>query len=304
MIHAIARLAVGRKGFVLLSSFAVRIEAEIIVFSRQQEGKMIEKFTINKLANTRDLGGIKTADGRTIACKRLIRSGMLSSLSPEDVEVLKSLEVHTIVDFRDDKEVEEKPDVEIEGIENIHIPVLPGPTEGLSHDSKSDESLTERLDRAMVSEDAAIALMQGLYRALVTSPQARERYGRFIDLLLDNESGAVLYHCTVGKDRVGVGTALVLLALGVDQETVLDNYMETTRIMEPVADRMLEGIPEQVRTDTFVAAFKATFAARPEYLGAALEEIEKEFDSLDEFLEKAIGVTEEKRSKLRDLYLE
>ena len=265
---------------------------------------MIEKFTINKLANTRDLGGIKTADGRTIARKRLIRSGMLSSLSPEDIETLKSLEVHTIVDFRDDKEVEEKPDVEVEGIENIHIPVLPGPTEGLSHDSKSDESLTERLDRAMVSEDAAIALMQGLYRALVTSPQARERYGRFIDLLLDNESGAVLYHCTVGKDRVGVGTALILLALGVDRETILDNYMETTRIMEPVAERMLEGIPEQVRTDTFVAAFKATFAARPEYLGAALEEIEKEFDSLDEFLEKAIGVTEEKRSKLRDLYLE
>ena len=61
--------------------------------------------------NTRDLGGLKTTDGRTVRSGRLLRSGSLGQLTESDIQLLQSIPLRTVVDFRTDREISEKPDL-------------------------------------------------------------------------------------------------------------------------------------------------------------------------------------------------
>ena len=91
---------------------------------------------------------------------------------------------------------------------------------------KSEEDMMKLLVQQMsTSEKAAEEYMAGLYRNLVMDPFSRQQYRKFFGILLDQKEGAVLWHCSAGKDRVGVGTALLLSALGIPRETILADYM-------------------------------------------------------------------------------
>ena len=74
--------------------------------------------------NTRDLGGMKTSDGRVIKENTLIRSGVLKKLSNEDIELLKSHNLHTVIDFRSEEEFIHRPDVRIDGVTYLNFPAL------------------------------------------------------------------------------------------------------------------------------------------------------------------------------------
>ena len=50
--------------------------------------------------NFRDVGGYRTADGRTVRWNTLYRSGSLGSLKPEGMTRLQSLNVRAIIDLR------------------------------------------------------------------------------------------------------------------------------------------------------------------------------------------------------------
>jgi hypothetical protein len=73
---------------------------------------------------------------------------------------------------------------------------------------------------------------------------ARTQYKKFFELLLAQNSGALLYHCSAGKDRTGVATALLLSALGVDRETVIKDYLLSAHY---VADKYYPVVPYVVK---------------------------------------------------------
>ena len=168
--------------------------------------------------NARDLGGIETANGRRIKPNRLIRSGMLARLTDEDVEYLKSAGLKTIVDFRTSAERVQKPDRQIDNVEYIVCPMLEDKTEGITRDKpeSEDEEAQRTLKmahRLMATDPDGVRQMRSLYPILVTLDHSIEHYRKFFEILLNHEDGALLYHCTMGKDRVGTATALLLTAL-------------------------------------------------------------------------------------------
>ena len=63
-----------------------------------------------KLINARDIGGLKTTDGKKIVKGRLFRSGRLSDLPKNTVEKIKRLNVRTVLDLRTNAEVGDQPD--------------------------------------------------------------------------------------------------------------------------------------------------------------------------------------------------
>ena len=58
--------------------------------------------------NFRDLGGYRCSDGRHIRSGRIFRSDHLGNLTPEDQQLLRQLNVKTVIDLRRERERAEK----------------------------------------------------------------------------------------------------------------------------------------------------------------------------------------------------
>ena len=255
-----------------------------------------------KLNKTRDLGGIAATDGKKIACGRLIRSGRLGIGSEEDIRKIGDL-VSAVVDFRSDNEISETPDPEIKGVESFHIPIIEDLAAGVSRDQKSDEEAFMMLAN---DPDGALKYMCKTYEGFVTSESALEGYRRFVDLLLEGKEKAILWHCTAGKDRAGFATVIVLEMLGVDRETIIQNYLKTNDFIENDINRMVGMFFKMTGSGDKGTenALRYMFSARREYLEAAFDCIEHKYGDFKGFLIEGLGLSEEDIARMRDMYLE
>lgn len=242
----------------------------------------------DKLHNTRDLGGMKTGDGRFIREHLLFRSGNLSDLSPNDVEAL-SKTIHTVVDLRSDREREQKPDLVIPGAQNIHIPIVESFTEGITREKESDMNLFRRF---IFKPDEAKDFMIGMYRAF-TADGAVRQYGRFMQLLPDE--APVLWHCTAGKDRAGIASVIIEEALGVEREDIIEDYLKTNEYVKKEIESLTEFVKRQAETDHDLPteALRYLFGVEEEYIMSFYAAVDEKFGSMDSFLDKGLGVDKE-----------
>ena len=268
--------------------------------------KAADRIPLEGLYNTRDLGGIEASDGRWIRPHRLIRSGQLFGMTEGDARVLtEGYGLKTVVDFRTQREKEESPDPALKGVDHLEIPILDELSVGITRDRESEKGmlklLTERLDSGV---DAAAEYMQGLYRSMVKQEYCRRQYRRFFDVLLRQEEGAVLWHCSAGKDRVGVGTAYLLWALGVPDETVYADYRKVNALTGRVVDRELSRIRTKIPDERLLECLRSLMQVQDSYLKSVQDEIEKDYGSVDAFLKQEMGLDENARLRLRGKYLE
>ena len=170
---------------------------------------------------------------------------------------------------------------------------------------KSEEDMMKLLVQQMsTSEKAAEEYMAGLYRNLVMDPFSRQQYRKFFGILLDQKEGAVLWHCSAGKDRVGVGTALLLSALGIPRETILADYMMVNTFTAEVVESRLEELNERLQNPQLIDCLRELMQVRESYLISVFQAIEDGYGTMDAFLEKEMGLCTEKREQLREMYLE
>lgn len=166
---------------------------------------------LNGVHNARDLGGYNNIDGKTVKRGRLIRSGMLNSLTVGDKRVLiETLHTAVIVDFRTKREVDEKPDMTVQGARYINLPILSDEENDIKQALQPPESSTELYTRIMFGNDA------------------KKAYKGFFEQLIEVESKhAVIFHSVHGRDRTGVAAALLLTALDVPEDMILEDYLLT-----------------------------------------------------------------------------
>jgi hypothetical protein len=139
-----------------------------------------------------------------------------------------------------------------------------------------------------------------LYRYLATSPEAVDAYARFFEILLASEGKPVLWHCTQGKDRTGVGAMLLLSALGLEEETILQEYMRTNDYMQP----QLDAYAASGKTPEQVALLREVFFVFLENAKFYLDCIRVEYGSVALFLELALGVGPRQIETLEGYYLD
>ena len=142
-----------------------------------------------------------------------------------------------------------------------------------------------------------------LYRGLVTREFSVDHYRQFFALLLAQTDGALLYHCTAGKDRVGVGTMLLLTALGVDWPVIVENYLITNERMAASTDCLLTAVKDYDLTEAERDVIRTFDCADVEFLTAARDAAEARYGSMDAFLTQALGVGEAEREVLRARWL-
>jgi protein-tyrosine phosphatase len=154
--------------------------------------------------------------------------------------------------------------------------------------------------------EGALAYMEQVYTTFVTNDFAISQYAHFLDLLLQERKGAVLWHCTAGKDRAGFASILVQHLLGVSREDILEDYMMTNQCLVPEVEPLIAMIQKQVHDDSpqVRQVLEILFGARKEYLAALYEKIQERFGSFEAFVEQALGIDQEKRARLQEMYLE
>ncbi len=229
--------------------------------------------------NFRDLGGLKTEDNRFIKWGHLYRAGDLSTLTEWDVNYLKHLGIQTLVDFRTDEEVTAAPNVNLHFLKSVRLPITPGNL-GVS-------SLKDLLHK---QNDELKTFMTSLYQSLVTEEESLSRYRNLFHLLQEPFNTPLVYHCSAGKDRTGMATALILYSLGVSEDIIFQDYMQSNVFLEDKYAHYSKEYPN----------LTSLFTVTPDFLEAAFDAIKENYGSISQFIEKTLHVDTQ---KLKELYL-
>ncbi|MFK0216908.1 tyrosine-protein phosphatase [Streptomyces vinaceus] len=249
--------------------------------------------------NFRDVGGLPTTDGRRVKPGILFRSGHLAHATETDAEFLASLGLHTIFDFRNHADhALEGLDVELPGVRNVNIP-LSDPADGKEFWKMVRDGGVEQL-RGLLGDGRAAARMAASYRAMIENRTAE--HGRVVHALAE-DSVPALMHCAAGKDRAGLSIAVTLLALGVEREAIVADYLESNAPHRRYRVRRGSEAPE-ARSPEVMELLAPLFDARAEYLTAAFDAIDTYWGGVDRYLAEGLGLSPETLGRLRDRLLE
>lgn len=234
--------------------------------------------------NARDLGGIPTIDGKRVKSGLLYRTAELDESTPDDIRRLsEDYHIRYILDFRDPIEYGNRPDLAIPGAENIAIPVLPR---------------IPANDYEIAHADP-MTIFNRIYREFALDDRPAAAYREFFDVLLRGD-GPVLWHCTQGKDRTGIGAILLLTALGVSWEEAERDYFLTNEAMRPIYEAfMAKATTERERS----VADKVIFVM-PECLGIFTSLVQEHFGGIMGYIKTRVGLTDDEIARLKELYTE
>lgn len=224
--------------------------------------------------NMRDLGGYRTVYGKYVKWKTLLRSDDMNKLTSADQDYLGLLPLRVVIDFRGEAEKKAAPDYLPQTVSKyIPLPIEAGDMSGIAHFDKTN----------------LVAAMEGVYAYIIRN--AQETYSQFFHIVSEETNTPLLFHCSAGKDRTGIAAALLLLALGVERETVMEDYLLSSEHIARKYEFITNDHPE----------LKPLTTVRREYLESAFRVIDNEYEGIDSYLTNNLGVDLE---KLRELYTE
>ncbi|MDY0007305.1 MAG: tyrosine-protein phosphatase [Spongiibacteraceae bacterium] len=240
--------------------------------------------------NFRDLGGYPGAAGAVVRWGMLYRSGQLATLTDDDLGLMSSLALATICDFRREEEQRREPTrlPPESDIALVALPIDPGSMARLFEDAAGE---------GMGAQDM-VSFMEAINREFVI--QHREVYRRFFDAVLASP-GPLLFHCAAGKDRTGFAAALLLSALGVEWDVVLEDYMLTRDYLLVQAE--LSRLADKYGAASNPALLTPVLEARASYLQSGREVMDQEFGGVTGYLRDGLGLEQAEISELRGRYL-
>lgn len=266
---------------------------EAIELNKQQIG-------ITSIHNARQLGGYRIGN-KQIKDGLLLRTARLSGLSEEDSTLLADrYRVQCIYDFRGQEESMTAPDV-IPG-DSRYMNLSISLDEGGDRSAFKADSEAEMIGMLLKYADNPIIqdLCAHMYDKILFEESSQEVYRRFFaDLVTVNpEDGAVLWHCTQGKDRAGCASALLLSALGAERGLIMADFNLSKEYYDPYVATI------NIENETQSHVINTLISVNPVVFEEALDKIDERYGSLRNYLTECIGVTPEMMEILRERYLE
>ncbi|MEU8898154.1 tyrosine-protein phosphatase [Nocardia sp. NPDC048505] len=200
--------------------------------------------------NARDVGGYRTVDGRTVRTGLVLRTGQLNNATPEDLLALGKVRV--VEDLRTVYERGLAPDRVPAGATERWVDVI-------------GQAPPQTLATTLTGGD-------DLYRAFITAPGANAAFATVLRDILATEDGAVLFHCTAGKDRTGWTAAVLLTILGVDRETVTQDYLLSNVYRGAREGDGLNGVQQA-------------------WLDGAFDQVRQSYGSFDNYVRDGLGLS-------------
>ena len=236
-------------------------------------------------SNFRDLGGYPTQDGRHVKWGHLYRSADISKLTDADLKVLADRHIAAVCDLRGPDEIKTNPDRMPAGAVWYNMPA------GSENTRATTAAL---LGSKPANRDSMMLAFYG--RTDYLKAKYKPMFGQ---LLAIDDDKALLFHCTAGKDRTGIGAALVLSALGVDRPTILNDYAATNEYWKGNREQIVQSMAKQGMDEKTV---KSMLAANPAYLQNMFDAIDRQYGSMDKFLTQELDLTPARLALLRAKY--
>lgn len=238
--------------------------------------------------NCRDMGGLVTESGKSIRPNMLIRSAHLVNATPQDTdELTREHRLSMVIDLRTDFGITREPDVRIPGVTYVHAPIFDDSVLGITHDNDKDADLQGYKSALNVPP------MEDLYRMMVLQEDCRENLGHIMRTIMehDYETGSVLWHCSEGKDRCGLVSALVLAALRVNAHTIMEDYLLTNLVNKAKAQKYYEEVLAETGSEVIASTIEQAFLAKESYLVAAFGAILESYGPIETYMEQGLGVS-------------
>jgi protein-tyrosine phosphatase len=216
--------------------------------------------TLEGAVNFRDLGGYRTADGRTIRWRSLFRADDLSNLSRPDRAVVRTLGIATVIDLRSRSEVDrDRFPVDEIPVGFHHLPLV---------------AALPAFERFLEP-----SFFPGHYMEIAR--ESGDQIATAVSIVAERRSHPVIVHCAAGKDRTGILVAVILALLGVPDETIADDYALSTKAMEGLLQRVLDRVPHQ--REVILEVADAMLSAAPANITALLEGLRREYGSVEAY---------------------
>ena len=254
---------------------------------------MSRMITFAGIINARDLGGLTTIEGKTIRKGLLLRAANLSQATEADLSKLRQdYRLSSVIDLRTAAERQERPDRILEGVEYRINPIFDETTAGITRegDAPSPFSLPD---------------MVSLYRTMIIAEPCRAALHEVLTAIFahDFEKGAVVWHCTAGKDRGGIVSSLVLAALGVSREEIMKDYAVNADEFIVQADALYRRALRSGRPEPVAAVARDVFLALPKYMESAFRAIDEEYGSFESYLTRGLHIPETMLKEFRNKML-
>ena len=236
------------------------------------------------ILNFRDIGGYETQDHKQVRYNCFYRSGAIVS-DEEGLSYIKQLNIQSVLDFRSHGEMEHLKDAQL-GWEYYPIGAI-----------KEIGELQGNFDFQMllgqVKPEELTSYLLKIHKQL---PFHNDAYKKMFSLLLE-EKVPLLFHCSAGKDRTGVAAYLILKTLGVDEKTIMQDYLASNFY------RAQENEQIGVKAGVLKEQVLYLMMVHEECLQASMDEIKKRYPDFNTYLFKEYGIDQDKLEFLRKRYL-
>jgi len=266
---------------------------------------------VTGIVNARDLGGYRVGENKQVRSGLLIRAAHLGEATDKDIAYLESLPLAKVIDLRMDSEKLGVQDRSVPGSQYVALPI---DATGSAMNDLSDKDKKKFISKkkfdlhkfiVMVAfKKQAREIAAQMYPILLLTPNCQNQFREFFRQILDTPRGAVIYHCSQGKDRTGIASALLLAALGADRETIVADFDATNRVYEADVKKFSRRVRFLGGKEKQVAVVKAFIGANTENFIKALDEVDTQYGSLEAYLRGPVGLTDEDISLLRARYLQ
>jgi protein-tyrosine phosphatase len=243
--------------------------------------------------NFRDIGGYQNENGKTVKWNKIYRSDSLSSLSASDQKRLAQLRITTDCDLRSQYEKNSAPDILWANVKLVDVPVYA--EVGVD---KSKEHYNSQFLGQLPSLNNNF--MGRIYQQTLLNAHSQTMFAKvFAELLTLPEEEALVYHCSAGKDRTGMVSVLVLMALGIADDTIARDYLLTNQLYDFAVSRQL---PSNDEISQMVAKMNVTKGEGIAIKGIT-ETIRQGWGDFATFFKKELGFSTIDYQQLRKMYL-
>ena len=260
--------------------------------------------------NFRDLGGYVGHNGKTVKWGQIFRADALNKLTDKDITLLEAMKLKTIVDFRSPKEIVDNEDKAIKDTVYFNLNPKAEVAQLASASPANDKQKIDKLLSIANSDQGESYFlvhsddMAKQMRKLVSDPVAISQYQKLMELLLADDGAPLVYHCRGGKDRTGVATMFILLALGVSKDQIYSDYILTNTYKEVRNEMRMDEYRNLTDNQNVLDYLRNLLLAKEEYLDAAFDEMIKVSGSSDNYLKQVLMIDDDKLTILRNRYLE
>ena len=262
----------------------------------------------DNIINARDLGGMKAHNGQTVRPHLLLRTAHLHDATDNDADRLKQqYHLQKVFDFRSMQEMQFLPDRQIEGVQYHLLPTIDMRKEQQTGQAIPEEAF-QNLEAHIVNYSFYPQVQQmaaNMYPSLIRSEYSQLQYAAFLRLIIEAQPpcGAMLWHCSQGKDRTGWGAAFLLFALGVSKEDIIHDFNLSNLAYQDIVSRLDKEVVSRGGGENEMNVIHAFMGVSTNNFIRTLGIIDDEYNGIGEYLKNQLFLTKSDLQILRNRYL-